>query len=198
MLEEENKNDIMFYTDSNPFNVSFPEWTVRWWRWLRSIRHNKSPALDLTGYFCSESQYDPNVWFLAGTSAPVKTAKRKCIIPHGKAIFFPIITSIFSFPADSWLKSEEEVMTEVIRDIDTVKPMRLTIDGINIKKLTRFRVRSDPFEDIIGGLKTNTVSDGYWIFLKPPNIGRHSIHFKAKNIDFFNEVTYDISINSNQ
>jgi len=198
MLEEEIKTDIIFLPDSNPFNVPYSEWTVRWWRWLDSIKKRKSPARDKIGWHCSESQHDANVWYLAGTSAPGMKVKRKCKIPYGKALFFPLITSIFSFPADRDLKSVEDVIRKVTEDIDTVNTdlLELTIDGMTIKDLNRFRFRSEPFDDAIDGLKTSTVSDGYWIFLKPPKSGHHLIHFKARNHDFFNEVTYKISINA--
>lgn len=95
---------------------------------------------------------------------------------------------------DPHLKTEEQLKKSVRKDIDTVEQLHLTIDEVNITELNRFRVISDPFDDIIDGVRTRSVSDGYWIFLKPPKIGDHTIYFKGKNVDFFNEVKYYISI----
>lgn len=92
------------------------------------------------------------------------------------------------------MKTEEQLKNAVRTDIDTVEHLSLTIDDIKFKEFSRFRVISDPFDDIIDGVRTRSVCDGYWIFLKPPKIGDHTIYFRGKNIDFFNEVKYNISI----
>ena len=182
----------MFDSDSMPFNIPLPEWTSIWWKWLHSFPAKTSPASDSTGLFGRISQNYSCVWFLAGTLGD--SVIRNCTIPQGKAILFPIITSIFSFALDPYIKTEEQLKNAVRRDLNTVEYIYLTIDGINFKGLNRFRVLSDPFDDIIDGVPTKSVSDGYWIFLKPPKIGDHTICFKGKNIDFFNEVKYYISI----
>lgn len=191
-MEDNCASDLVFDSDSMPFNIPLPEWTSIWWKWLHSIPADTSPALDSTGQFCSKSQNFSRVWFLAGTFGDSVT--RKCTIPHGRAILFPIITCIFSFALDPHLKTEEQLIKAVRKDIDTVEYLGLTIDEIDFKELNRFRVISNPFDDVIDGVKTKTVSDGYWIFVKPPKIGDHTIYFKGKNIDFFNEVMYNISI----
>lgn len=121
-------------------------------------------------------------------------AVRSCIIPFNKAILFPIITSAFSFAVDPHLKSEEELTLTVMKDIDTVKKLNLTLDAYNFSDLTRFIIRSGAFDDVIYGQPTRAVSDGYWIFLKRLEKGSHTIHFIGENVDFFNEVTYNITI----
>lgn len=183
---------VFFDRHSKPFNIPVPEWTCIWWQWLHSVPKNMNPASDSTGQFCCQSQNYSDVWFLAGTLGD--SVMRKCIIPYGKAILFPIITCIFSFVLDPHLKTEEQLKNAVQRDIDTVENLSLRIDKVKFHELNRFRVVSDPFDDIIDGVKTRSVSDGYWIFLKPLKIGNHTIYFRGKNIDFFNEVKYSISI----
>ena len=92
------------------------------------------------------------------------------------------------------MKTEEALTREVKKDIDMVECMYLRVDEAIFEEFNQFRVRSDPFDDIIDGVETKTVSDGYWVFLKPLSSGNHSIHFMGKNFDFFNEVTYYISV----
>lgn len=194
-MEDKSSSHLLYEANSKPFNIPLPEWTSIWWKWLHSIPANSSPASDSTGQFCSKAQNYSHVWFLAGTLGTLgHIAIRKCTIPHGKAIFFPIITSIFSFALDRYLKTEEQLKKAVRKDIDTVERLSLIIDEINFKELNRFRVISEPFDDIIEGVRTRSISDGYWVFLKPPKIGDHTIYFMGKNIDFFNEVKYSISI----
>ena len=133
-----------------------------WWRWLHSFPKHLSPALDSTGELCSISQINSKVWFLAGTFGG--SATRTCTIPHGKAILFPIITSAFSFAVDPHLKTEDELIRSAIKDIDTVKRLSLKVDNYDFENFAHFRVRSEPFDDIIYGQPTRAVSDGYWIF----------------------------------
>jgi hypothetical protein len=182
----------LFHNDVCPLNISMREWTSLWWKWLNSIPRDQSPARDFSGRFCSVSQHQRDVWFLAGTFGG--TATRICKIPSGKAILFPIIASIFSFATDPHLKTEEDLIRTVTRDINNVERLSLTIDEIVFDDLRNFRVRSEVFSDLVNGTPTKVVSDGYWIFLKPLPVGNHKIHFLGKNSDFFNEATYSISI----
>jgi hypothetical protein len=183
----------VYLPDSKPFNIEFQIWTARWWRWLHSFPKNSSPAMDSTGDSCSISQKYLAVWFLAGTFGGVAT--REFRMPPGKAILFPIITSAFSFVVDPHLKSEDELVRSTVKDIDRVKKLTLRVDDFQFQDFADFRVRSQPFDDIIYGQPTRAVSDGYWIFLRPLSPGRHRIHFIGENVDFSNEVTYSIMIN---
>jgi hypothetical protein len=185
-------NNLVFHHDSNPYGVPFAKWTGKWWRWIRSIPRDTNPALDTTGQYCDVSQPYPNVWFLAGTFGGSVT--RYCTIPYGNALLFPIITSVFSFVEDPDLKSEEDLLNAARNDTDTVKQLNFTVDDIKFGQLDQFRVSSGIFDDIVDGVQTKLVSDGFWIFLRPPQMGRHTIYFVGENIDFFNQVTYNLSI----
>jgi hypothetical protein len=182
----------LYLPPSNPFSIDFGCWTALWWRWLHSFPKNTNPATDPTGDLCNKSQNYQNVWFLAGTWGGSVT--RSCRIPHGKALFFPIITSAFSFAVDRHLKTEQELTTSTVKDIDMVDKLALTIDDTHIIEFSKFRVRSKPFDDVIFGQPTRAVSDGYWIFLKVLSSGNHNIHFAGEKSDFSNEVTYYLSI----
>ena len=54
------------------------------------LQHGQNPLLDDTGEHSFVNQNGP-VWFLAGTFGEGKCPKRKCAIPAGKAILFPVI-----------------------------------------------------------------------------------------------------------
>ena len=186
----------LYLPGSSPFNVEFQIWTAWWWRWLHSFPRDSNPALDPTGDLCRTLQSESEVWFLAGTMGGF--VKRKCRIPCGKALFFPIITSAFSFLVDPHLKSEDELIRSTVEDIDRVKKLSLWIDDFKFQNFADFRIRSEPFDDIINGQPTRAVSDGYWIFLRPLSAGKHLIHFIGENVDFSNEVIYCIIINGSK
>jgi hypothetical protein len=85
----------VFDSDSKPFNIPLTEWTSIWWKWLHSMPGDRSPASDTRGQFCSTSQHNPHVWFLAGTFGG--SAVRYSTIPYGKTVLFPVITAVFYF-----------------------------------------------------------------------------------------------------
>lgn len=189
----DNKIESLVYeTRSIPFGVPYRRWTALWWNWLHSFPKESNPASDSNGELCELSQNHPNVWFLAGTLGG--SATRSCKIPIGRAILFPIITSAFSYAVDPYLKSEEELIKTTTHDIDTVDELSLSLNDIVFDDFKKFRVRTEPFNDVINGISTKAVSDGYWMFLKPLKAGKFKIHFSGQNRDFFNEVTYYLHI----
>jgi hypothetical protein len=74
-----------FSADTVQYNLTYAEWTARWWQWLLSIPEDRNPAADQTGENCDEGQSGP-VWFLAGTFGGLN--ERVCTIPAGKSLLF--------------------------------------------------------------------------------------------------------------
>jgi hypothetical protein len=42
-------SNLVYDIDSNPFNVSYADWTEKWWQWTYSIPWDKNPSYDDTG-----------------------------------------------------------------------------------------------------------------------------------------------------
>jgi hypothetical protein len=79
--------------NANAYGNTYGEWSARWWQWLLSIPAATNPNSDTTGANCAQEQAGP-VWFLAGTFGG-SAVTRSCTVPAGKALFFPILNSIF-------------------------------------------------------------------------------------------------------
>ncbi len=179
-------NEIeLFGTVSSPYGLTYGEWTARWWQWAYSIPRQVHPAYDDSGKYCAEGQGGP-VWFLAGTYE--HPAERYCTIPAGKAILLPILNSECSYAEFPSLDSEGELRQCAKQMQDSVVHLEASIDGVSISGLGQYRLQSLLFnftlsENNILGLPVNTtteaVSDGNWLFLKPPPIGKHVIYFKG-------------------
>jgi hypothetical protein len=126
------------------------------------------------------------VWFLAGTFG--NSVRRKCEIPSETAIFFPIIEKECSFAEEGdQLKTESQLCDRASYLMDMVTELRATIDGNDVRNLREYRVRSKVFDlvfnsdnvyDVTPGI-TRSVTDGYWLFLKPLPKGDHVIYFRA-------------------
>lgn len=218
MIPDESNLGI-FPPDSSPYGKKYSEWAEKWIKWSLSIPKSSNPIIDETGKNCAESQLGP-VWFLAGTFGT--SVKRKCHIPFSKAIFFPIIEKECSFAEEGdQLKTEADLCNRATYLMDIVIGMKVLINGIDVKDLKKYRARSSVFdlvfpEDNIYGVKagtTRSVTDGYWLLVKPLSKGNHVVHFMAsalipegpaeeiakhlvkynENI-FRTEVLYDLSI----
>jgi hypothetical protein len=96
-----NPNPGVLPPQSHPFGLTYSEWSARWWQWDLSIPvHNppfsmnvNHPLVDLTGAKCGVGQ-SGKVFFLGGADFQIGTPTqdmvvRNCIVPHGKALFFP-------------------------------------------------------------------------------------------------------------
>jgi hypothetical protein len=174
----------MYYSKKEkPYGYSYGRWTVKWWQWALSSPINMNPVVDNTGKYGGVNQVGP-VWFLAGTVGENKVPIRKCVVPFGKAILFPVINYEINQLEDPKLKTEDAMVKNVVEDINDIVKREAMIDGENIPT---YRVQSSPsvfsldvsndnWLGISPGL-IKAAADGYWVFLKPLDAGRHEIYF---------------------
>ena len=163
--------------------VSFGGWTARWWQW--AFAQPIAPYLDPDGRLCSDGQDGP-VWFLAGTNGEF-AAHRECIMPAGKFLLVPVINMIYM----NRLAGHDPTRTSPCADLqaraavnnDHLVSAVVIIDGVLVKDVTRYRVRSDgcfPVEpDVAEASVQSAAADGYWLLLKPLPPGRHTISIGA-------------------
>jgi hypothetical protein len=175
----------VFPADFKPYSLTYSEWTAKWWQWGYSIPKDINPAYDDTGKNCAQQQNGP-VWFLAGTYG--HAVNRKCDIPAGKAILFPILNSECSFAEFPKLKTLSELRTCAKTIQDQVSSLKASVDGRLIPSLQGYRIQSPPFNftlprnNILGlsaNVTTQAIADGNWVFLKPLSPGSHKITFRG-------------------
>jgi hypothetical protein len=199
------KNKVEFFTsDSSPYGVTFGAWTVRWWKWCFSIDRNKNPTIDKTGIYANEKQSKPT-WFLAGTwvSEERKYPHRKCFIPSGVSILFPVINceeNPLEYPD---LRSKEDMKNRLLSDMSTVRKLECFVNGEEIPpqlvesdpEFFNISIRSDMSENRKGGDTLMTTS-GYWIFLGPLPEGNYDVNFEGSYQygKLYSGATYDISV----
>jgi hypothetical protein len=166
---------------------TYGNWTVRWWQWALSISKAINPLFDKTGKNANLNQPD-GPWFLAGRFGSEERwlPKRKCIVPYGRPILFPILNCEANPLEYPHLKTEEDIINHVRNDVDTIVRKECIING---ETLVPVRVRSDPIlfpVNISKGLfkipksgETIASADGYWMFLKPLQVGEYDIRFEG-------------------
>jgi len=174
----------VFPPDSEPYGLTYNEWTARWWQWAFSMPEALNPLIDVTGEKCANNQSGP-VWFLAGTGGGAVT--RECTIPSDKGILVPIINVACDSATEPTLQTEAQLQSCAKADQDTVIAKEVIVDGVSIANLDSHRFQSPLFnftfpENNIAGVTPQTaqaVSDGFWVMLEPLTPGTHEIHFKA-------------------
>ncbi len=169
-----------------PWGKSYSQWAREWVLWALSIRKAVNPIIDESGANCCIDQRPP-VWFLAGTLGT--SVNRKCRIPNGQAIFFPIIEKESSFAEEGdQLKTEEDLLMRAKQLMDLVVDIRLEIDGEFVYNLRELRFSSGIFDlsfpeqniyDVMPG-RTKSVTDGFWIMLRPLSKGSHVVRFSGR------------------
>lgn len=191
-------SNLVFYDiNSKPFNVSYAEWTEKWWQWTYSIPWDKNPSYDDTGKYCSENQRGP-VWFL--TLAYEHPVTGTCDIPENTALLITLLNSECSYAEFPFLKTEEELRECAKRMQDLVVEGNASLNKIPVKNLENYRVQTDIFnftlpENNILNLTSQTtqaVADGNWLFLKPLPVGTHELKVKG---DINTTSTTDINGN---
>jgi hypothetical protein len=189
-MKPEDNEKFLFSIHERPFGKLWEEWAALWCNWMLSIPRDRNPSLDETGKNCMENQTNPYVWFLGGTFGNIVPIKRRCTIPLGKAILFPILEKEDSFAEDHDLITEGELAQRASEVMDRIVHLEAKIDGIELVQLNRYRVCSRPFDlsipkdsvyDLPPGT-TRSVCDGIWIFLRPLPAGSHRIHFAGRKV----------------
>ena len=208
---------IIFPPKSRPYGKSYSEWNGAWWRWAYSFPagEDKNPVQDLTGELADLGQSGP-VWFLAGSFG--KTLTRTATVPSDKALFFPIINSLWiNIPElgdNPWSDEQRDFARDFIAPmIDNAFDLSCQIDGIEVMKLERYRTATRdgkeymvtiPENNVAGlplpaGAYGPTVDDGISLMLAPLKVGKHTIRFTAASQgsfagDFALDVTYHLKV----
>lgn len=198
--------------DSSPGGKSYGHWAVTWYRWLLSISSTPdkpNPVVDPDGSQCGAQQVD-RVFFLAG-SLSSDSVSRKCAVPAGNALFFPLINRAwFSFPDDP---PEQRTERFARSQAKCTAPVRIEawIDDVKVRNPTQYFTgpsgsRSPIFRaglpaDNLLGLPAGTevgpnAEQGYYLFVRPLSPGTHKIRWIASGCspDAVQDINYTLIV----
>lgn len=164
-----------------------PALAEQWWQWAMSSPRQSSPVSDATGESCTTGQ-SGEVWFLAGGFGSSKI-KRKCTIPAGRSLFFPLINMVYwPTPERVGVFTCERAKELSALNNDTAIDLFAEIDGKALDGLKQFRVASQSCFDVFSRVPSAqkpykaypSATDGYWLLVRPLPPGRHSIKFGGR------------------
>ena len=204
---------------SSPYGQTCGEWSAQWWQWALSIPADRNPLLDPTGQDAAIGQTG-NVWFLAGTAGG--TAERAVTVPAGKALFFPILNTVYvsccgdppwdqpytdatTTPPTPYPTFEAYIRFTLKSQLDAVVGLACEIDGRAVQDIAAARCQSPSFmvqlpEGNLFGIDPGTygpsAADGYYLMLAPLRPGTHTLHFTGGFTDgsFSLDVTYHLAV----
>jgi hypothetical protein len=199
---------------SEPYlGMTYGDWTAAWWQYVIQTPNAIATLFSddaSTSFDCSAGQTSAPVFFLVGGGSQFTRATKTCTVPQGKAIFFPIINSECSTlePPGSGFHGDNEYQLRTCASswVNPVnlKSLKVTVDGLPLSNLQQTRVQSPVFTfkspDTAGILgfegDGSSVSDGYWVLLKPLSPGKHIIHFEgsAPAVNNYQDVTYKLTV----
>jgi hypothetical protein len=181
--------------DAQAYGGSYEEWANRFWQWMWSMPSARNPGFDLTGRDLPLGQ-SGRVWFLINSFYP-GTTERRATIPADTALFLEIFEWFASFETDPGQPDTAGLKAILAEYADTIADLSLTVDGVPVPNLERFRIQSGPMYytlddmfEVFGygtppGVYAPGFSDGYFVMLTPLSPGEHTISWTASSEPYF-------------
>ena len=190
-LAQLSANSLVYPTTAKPFEKTYAQWSVEWWKWALALPVKGHPFNE-HGFDCNSANNGQSgpVWFLALSSSP-PLVKRSCTIPAHTAVFLALPnvecssleTPEFPDGTGAYTAAEQRDCANFFANHIVVSSLFCTIDGQAVANLGSFRFVSSQFTftaptpwifGATGGTGT-AVSDGYFVMFKPPSSGTHTL-----------------------
>lgn len=170
--------------------ASQEEWSRRWWQWAMSFDDDVSPVGDPDGQRCASGQSGP-VWFLAGSFGSQRTVRR-CRVPPGKTLFFPLV-NVIAFPPEDEREACASLMLRAEDQTEAPTALVLEFNGRRFTHLEAHRQATrgcflvSPDDDAAAG-------NGYYVALGPLKAGRYTLNFGGILPGLAQAVTYTLDV----
>jgi hypothetical protein len=185
-------NDNLLYSlNEKPLGKSWEEHTISWWKRIYSIPNHENPINDRNGDLQDGNQPDLESKVFHLTATHDSKVVRRCKIPTGMSILFPVAANAASYAEFPNLKTESDLYSYA-EEGNKVLSMKVTIDGQELKNLEEYKVKSSVFKvklpddgiwNWVKGGDTTVAGIGYWVFLKPLPPGNHVLEFSQTTED---------------
>ncbi|CAN5347436.1 hypothetical protein BH10ACI1_BH10ACI1_26540 [soil metagenome] len=192
---------------------TYGEWSATWWQYAMSIPADDNPILDSTGAKCRVGQSaSSQVFFLASTPGG-SVVRNECVVPAGKILFLPLLTTASFRSSDDKNKEPEHAIRNYLNGfIRSTRQIQVSIDGMDAgamvslePHLTPLRAISPagffiiiaPENNIFGGVpgqSYNWVADGFYLLIAPLPPGAHTIKFGGVSRNFAADATYNLYV----
>jgi hypothetical protein len=209
---EGDRRPVIAPVDTEPGGQTYGRWAAEWWQWALGVPAAVNPLLDATGEHCAQRQVD-KVWFLAGSL--IGSVERTCRVPAGKALFFPLINTVYGAVLNDPPETRTEEFVRAGGSCTEPAQISVWIDGFKVLKPTRFFTGASgsqsPFFNVqlapgnLFGFDETVVPElvfspsaeqGYYLFVRPLHPGTHTIRWTASGCTPGNsqDITYNLTV----
>lgn len=164
------------------------EWADIWWQWVYTFSKDEHPLVDETGRLAYLGDMG-NIIFLGG-SFNKKPITRKITVKKGKAIFFPIINTLYELPSHM---SYGEGIGNINHSFNA-KNIYLEVNGVALEKISKYKFTSKTCFSIVPESNFRAISTGYWVALTSLPVGYYIISFGGEEGFFKQDITYRLQI----
>jgi hypothetical protein len=113
-------------------------WSAAWWRYALATPTTDpdNPLFDTTGKGCRDGQdeLDP-VFFLAGVLEGGAVTRDACVVPAGKALFFPLMNFVDVHVPGDGLDTPELLRADMLSAVGPTLALHASIDGVPVPDL---------------------------------------------------------------
>jgi hypothetical protein len=206
-----NANSVGIFTpESKPYDLSYEQHIINFWKWVLSLPEDKNPWPDENGKNCAIGQLGTNssVFYLSGNGGG-KSA-RTCTVPAGISLFIPVSPMEIS-DKEAPNTSIEDLHKISKKDQDSVTSLYLKIGDkeYNYDDLKKYRRHTGDFEvvfpknAVFGATEgiSKAVADGFYTITEPLSKGNYTIIYKSSLIcpgaeciqpNFAQDITYTV------
>jgi hypothetical protein len=205
--------------DAKPYGKSLAQWGEAWWRYIMRLPADVNPLNDTTGANCGVEQ-SGHVFFLVGTTGGGPVTRNGCVVPVGKALFFPIVNIMCAVPDDGpTSKAVYDLCSLVMNHGEYVHDLAVTLDDVKLTNPESYHFISpefsfvgdpnniyinsctgSPYGECYAGPRAEGFSDGYWTFIQPLSPGSHTISIYGEvnspltGVAWTVDVTYNLTV----
>lgn len=160
--------------------------SAAWWQWAMAAPPETNPVEDATGEHCAVGQQG-NVWFLAGGFGSSRISRR-CVVPAGRFLFFPIITTAYWPAQGEIMYSCDQARRNAAVNNEGARELFVEVDGVALADPKRLRAATGDCFDILAKADPSSrpyqaypsAADGYWVLLAPLARGNHTVRFGGR------------------
>jgi hypothetical protein len=197
-----NSKAIVMSPTSNAEGLSYGEWLARWWQYALTLPNSQNPLTGGTGENCVFQRIG-NVGLVIANSTLSEPIK--CEVPAGMMLYIEVLGAECSTLEEAPFYGGNEEELRACAEGFIPEDMEASIDGIEVKDLSKYFVTSPIYEftepednilEVPAGSVGQSIGSGVYLIVSSLSPGKHTIHVRGTyaSIEYTADKTFDITV----